>query len=232
MKNTSETVKVKISGKWTIPNTEFIDFSGELYLEPTKNVINLITYTARPFGLYKEFDVIMGKTLYGYEITLYQCFVARENTHIYSNGRMYNTTFISNYCLYGVNFKSDNEIMFHEVVARFTYLDEWAFFESFNFGQNEGFSYSFNYKVPDEVMYKINEQTTLTIYADLKAPYSSNVDKEINISQKVYVSIKHTNPLPLKSSLTIIDTLMDFIRFCTFNEINYIEIFGYNPNYY
>jgi hypothetical protein len=25
---------------------------------------------------------------------------------------------------------------------------------------------------------------------------------------------------------------MDFISFCTFNEINYIEIFGYNPNYY
>ncbi|MBE3092828.1 MAG: hypothetical protein IMZ60_04015 [Actinobacteria bacterium] len=232
MKNTSKTEKVKISGKWTIPNTKFIDFSGDLYLEPTKNVINLITYTDKPFGLYKEFDVIIGKTIYGYEITLYQCFVARENTHIYSNGRMYNTTFTSNYCLYGVNFKSDNEVMFHEVVARFTYLDEWAFFESFDFGQNEGFSYSFNYKVPNEVIYKIDEQTTLILYADLKAPYSSNVDKEIDISQKVYVSIKHTNQQPLKVSLTIIDTLMDFIRFCTFNEINYIEIFGYNPNYY
>ena len=82
MKNTSKTEKVKISGKWTIPNTKFIDFSGDLYLEPTKNVINLITYTDKPYGLYKEFDLIIGKTIYGYEITLYQCFVASVVRHI------------------------------------------------------------------------------------------------------------------------------------------------------
>jgi len=224
--------EIKITGKWTIPNTNFIDFSGELYLNPTKNVINLITYTSEPFGLYKEFDVIIGKTIYGFEITLYQCFVARENTHIGSDGRMYNVNIISNYCFYGVNFKSNEEVLFHEIFVRFSYLDEWAFFKSFNFGQTKGFSYSFNYKRPKEIIYKVNDQTTLTIYSDLEAPFGSIVDKEIKISQKVYVSIKHTIPQTLKTSLNIIDTLMDFISFCTFQETNYIEIFGYNLNYY
>ena len=120
--------KIKISGKWTIPNTEFIGFSGDLILDPTKNVINLIIYSSEPVGLYKEFDIIIGKTIYGFEITLYQCFVARANMHIGSDGKMYNINIISNYCFYGVNFKSNSEVLFHEVVARFTYLDEWAFF--------------------------------------------------------------------------------------------------------
>ncbi|GAH66215.1 unnamed protein product, partial [marine sediment metagenome] len=80
--------------------------------------------------------------------------------------------------------------------------------------------------------YKVNNETTITIYSTLKTPFVLIVNKEVKVTQKVYVSIKHVNPQPLEKSLDIIQTLMDFVSLCTYQVINYIEIFGYNPEHY
>lgn len=223
--------EIKISGKWSIPNTNFNDFSADLYLDPSKNIINLIAYTLEPIGLYKEFDTIIGKTTYGSNITLYKCYVAKEHI-IFGEKRKYNTYIISNYCFYGVSFKSEDKVLFHEVSARFSNLDEWAFFKVFDFKPVKNCDFSLQYKRPKQIKYKVNNETTITIYSNLDAPIGLIVDKEVKVTQKVFVSVKHINPQPLKNSLDIIQTLMDFVSFCTYQVINYIEIFGYNPNHY
>jgi len=223
--------EIKISGKWTIPNTSFNDFSADLYLNPSKNIINLSSYTSESIGLFKKFDTIIGKTIYGFNITLYKCYLANEHI-IIGDKRKYNSYIIANYCLYGVSFKSEDEVLFHEVFVRFSHLDEWSFFKAFDFKPIKNFDYSFKYKRPKQIKYEVNKETTITIYSDLEAPFGLIVDKEVKITQKVYVSVKHINPQPLKYSLEVMQTLMDFISFCTYQTINYIEIFGYSPNHY
>ena len=56
--------EIRSSGKWSIPCTNCIELNGELYLYPSKNIINLIVYSSESIGLFNEFDIITGKTTY------------------------------------------------------------------------------------------------------------------------------------------------------------------------
>lgn len=223
--------EIKISGKWSIPNTDFVDFNADLFLNPSKNIIKLITYTKKPIGLLKEFNTIIGESISGSKVTLYKCHVATEHMIIGKN-REYNTYILADYCFDGILFQFEDEVLFHEITARFSFLDEWAFFKAFDFKPVKSFDYSFRYKRPKQIKYKVSKETAITIFSNLDAPFGSIVDKEVKMTQKVYVSVKHKKPQTLKKSLDVIQTLIDLVSFCTFQKINYIEINGYSPNHF
>jgi len=222
---------IKISGKWTITGTNFIEFSGDLYLDPKNNIIQLVAYTDKPIGMYKEFDIITGESLNGSKATLYKCFVSTESI-IIGEKREYNTTIRADYCFSGIHFRSADEVVFHEITTRFSYLDEWAFFKVFDFKPVKGFDYSLKYKRPREIEYKVSNETVISIFSSLDTSYGSIVDKENKIIQKVYISVRHKKPKTLEESINVIQALMDFISFCTSEKISYIEIIGYNPNHF
>ena len=223
-------VETRISGIWNIPCLKPIKVKGDLFLDPLKGIINLVVYSSESLGLFNEFDNITGKTAYGSNKTLYKCYVVKEIMHMGSKIK-YETFINAKYFFDGVRFKSKNKTLFHEVIFRFSNLDEWAFLEGFKLNSVKNCDFSLIYKRPKQIECKVDDETILTLYCSLYSPLFLIVDKEIKVAQKVYFSVKHIKPKPLEKSLYIIRALMDFVSLCIGEAVSLIEIYGLNPKH-
>ena len=223
--------ETKITGTWHIPCSKPKKVKGNLYLNPLKGMINLIVYSSESIGLLNEFDIISGKTTFGSKITLYKCNVIRETMHMGTKIK-YETLIAAEYVFDRADFKIKEDILFHEVIFRFSNLDEWAFLEGFNLYSDKNYDFSLTYKYPKQIECKVDDETTLILNCSLNSPLLSIVDKEVKVTQKVYISVKHAIPQPFEKSISIIRTLMDFIGLCIQQSVDFIEINGLNPKHY
>ncbi|MCD4646334.1 hypothetical protein AR454_28640 [Bacillus mycoides] len=224
--NTNE---FRLSGKWFF--TRDMEIDGELYINLSKQTINLFTYSEESLGLYKEFEVITGQTIHGASMTLYKCQVVQETIQIGAKKR-YRSTIIAEYAFNGVAFEAKEDVMFHEVGFRLTNLDEWAFFKGFDLYSVENACFSLIYKTPEEIKYKIDDDTSIVIHCGLQSPLFVLVEKSVSVTQKVYISIKHKTPKTFEKSLEVIRTLMNFISLNIGRAVYMTEISGYNPKHF
>ncbi len=217
------------SGIWNIPG-EKEKISGNLYMDPFHGIL-LILYSSEQIGLYREYEIITGKTTTGSNITLYKCEAVK--LHIYKGAEKENEThIIADYLFDGITFCSENDILFHEIVFRFSNLDEWAHYKGFELYPVKNCRFSLTYSEPEETTFSVDENTTIKIFCGLKAPLITIVDKEIKVTQSVYVSVRHNKPQTLEISLVILKTLMNFVSLCIGRAVNIIRIIGFNPDHY
>ena len=223
--------ETKITGTWYIPISKPIKVKGNLYLNPLKGIINLIVFSLESIGTLNEFDTIYGKTTFGSKITLYKCNVFQETLHM-GTKIIYETLITAKYVFDKVEFKIKEDILFHEVIFRFSNLDEWAFLKGFNFHTDKSQDFSLTYKFPKQISCKVDNETTLILNCHLNSPLGLIVDKEVKVIQKVYISVKHLRPQPFEKSINIIRTLMDFVSLCIQQPVYFIEMSGLNPKHY
>jgi hypothetical protein len=220
-----------IPGLWNLPSIEEQELSGILNINQTNEVIYLTIQSSISLGLYNEFDTITGTTSYGTDVTLYKCHVARETIHVGAK-KQYETQIIVEYVFYGIAFKSRDKILFHEVKFRFSNLDEWAFLKGFDLSRIENCDFALRYKTPKEIEYKLNDVTSMVIWCSLHSPLALVIDKDVKVTQKVYVSVKHKNPQTFEHSLSIIKTLMSFVSLSIGKPVKLIEVSGFNSEHF
>ncbi|OQO98468.1 hypothetical protein BSK33_17275, partial [Geobacillus sp. 44B] len=221
--------EIRISGIWKFVSLKEKEVKGDLLLNPTNGIINLIVYSEDSLGIYSEFDTIIGQSIYGSNITLYNCYVSKETIHMGAS-KPYRSTIVAEAMFDGITFESKEDILFHEVIFRFTNLDEWAYMKGFELYKVEDCDFSLVYKTPKEIEYKVDDETSLVIYCSLTSPLGLIVEKEVTVTQKVYVSVKHKKPQPFEKSLNVIRTLMNFVSLSIGKAVYLTEISGFNHN--
>jgi hypothetical protein len=222
--------KVEVSGFWNIPDYEGNDVEGVLYLNPIEGILSLLLYSSKSIGLMRNIEIITGRTTQGSEITLYGCYVAKENIRIGIN-RKHESVVVVKYVFDGITSKSNEKLLFHEVNFRFSNLDEWAFIQGFELHTIESCNFSVIHRHPESVICKIDEETTISINTELVSPLAI-VNKEVKATQRVYVSIQYKSPKPIEKSIEVIKSFMGLVSLGIGRSVSFTEIFGFNPNHF
>lgn len=223
--------EIEVAGFWSIPNNTGNNVEGTLYLDPSKGILKLILYSSEPIGLMRKIDIISGRTIQGSEVTLYDCYVAQEKIRVGAN-RKYESLIDVKYVYDGIKANKKGDLLFHEVNFRFTNLDEWAYVKGFDLYTVEDCDFSLIHKHPDSVIFEIDKDTTISINTGLVSPMALIVEKEVKVTQRVYVSIQHNSPQPIEKSIELIKSFMGLVSLGIGRAVNFTEIFGFNPNHY
>lgn len=214
--------EIEYKGIWWLAGNEENYISGILKFNSDEGAhLELIGQLSGYDNL--EADIILGKTPNGTNITLFRCF---EINKTFSSNGFPTTIVFANVVFEGVHFNSEKDIKFNEISCHYSNLDEWAWMNAMDINMLPGGELEIKYKLPEKLSVDVSEEYTIEIYPKTQTPRLSIVQKEANITQKIYVKV-------INKRLNSFDELMDklyhvqhFISLGIGEPIAVMDVFG------
>jgi hypothetical protein len=180
----------EVKGVWWLPQSSNNQVAGILKYDPKIGATLELIGTLNKNN--KGHEIVLGVGSNNKLITLHNCFEKTRN--ITSTGL--NTSSIhANYVFVGDrHYEKTSSLKFHKAIIRFQHLDEWL-------NKSEGFKIdsnhlsneiTINYKLPEAINVEINNNISLKLNPVANAPGLSWVQKDANISQKIYAVLEST----------------------------------------
>lgn len=208
------------------------NYKGQWFLpeNPENKVSGILTFDAKSdpklelygtFSSRKEFlretDLILGITVAGEYITLYNSVeVERHNTN--GNEASIYSTF---YVLKGCHYHTMESLVVNRISGRFKNLDKWVneYGYKINHDSLNADSFSVNYKKPDDLTISLNDNLKATLRFFYDHPFTETINT-IKLNQFIYYELEYQTPVKFMEAL---DNL------CLFQ--NFITLSCYEPAY-
>lgn len=157
--------EIEYMGIWWLPENSSKSITGILKYDPNEGAyLELMGEFVKPrYFSALEFNIILGKTSNGKDITLYKCFEKERN---FSSNGFPTTVIFANIIFEGVLFDSEKDIKFNEISCRYSNLDEWTWMNGIDIDQISNDELEVRYKLPTKVNADINDEYAIEIYPD------------------------------------------------------------------
>lgn len=187
-----------------------LEFKGVWYLpnSPDKRVYGVLTYNKFSGSILelignfddndflpelRNEDIILGVTTDSKEITLYKSFIIHRGGAVFVSGSETGITTIKytvNYLFEGAHIAHPNDLKFDEISCHIRNLDEWLGISGFASDritqeQQKNKEFMLKYKLPEQILFPINENVTGKFNFTIKLPSVSIFQKEHHLKQNV-----------------------------------------------
>jgi|GEM_PF-1378906 len=223
--------EIKYGGKWRFINSDD-EFDGELFINDAKGIIRLIIYKFDPKivpwadGIIPEASQIINGTLTtSAKIALLDCTVIKRHSHNFS----YNTIIIdAKYAVSGMNFDKASDEVFYKMNFKVSNIIGWSGLSGFDFPNIDGYIHTIAYKFNDSIIYKVNNETQVSFVPQIgSCSYERNIDS-ITLNQSVIISISHTTPQKIETSLDVLNKVLGLISLGIGEKPDILKIEGFN----
>lgn len=215
-------IDLEYKGIWWLPNNPQSSVSGILKYTPIKGayleLIGKLGHNGED-----EYTIILGQTANGKKITLYKCFITRENFS--SNGFIINTIFC-NIIFEEVHFNNEEDIKFSEISCYYSNIDEWAWMNGIEISHTSSNELDIKYKLPPTISAEINDDYIVEICPNTEIPPHSVVQKEVKLVQKIYVKVKNIKLNSFTEHRDILAHMQRFISLGIGEPTTQIEMIG------
>jgi ApeA N-terminal domain 1 len=209
-------------GVWWLPETPEEQVTGNLTFSPDEGgTLDLIgsLKNERKFGIATAPEIILGLTVSGKPVTLYQCY---EKDTTLSSGGMMKTDYIITVIFVGHHFRDAESMLFNHMYFRFAYLEEWLDMPTFDkkFGK---YVWSIKYRKPKRVklLSTDNYGITLATAAQIKSDVIS-----ATIENKYSIGVIFKQDRPFGEFIDIMTKLQNLISLCVLRTAPPVEIDG------
>lgn len=217
-----------VKGYWWLPSEPEKKLQGTLKYQPNQKIyLETLGFFGdfTSFNEPKQFEIIHGIDLNNKPITLVNCLQIGISMRFpgYQEGKYFTHMF-----LIGEHFPSLEKIHFKEIYASLAYLDEWINIYGFKIGISpENIrEFSIEYHLPQEIIAKINESCSVSIYFACDFTIPLIVKKELHPKQKALFRVKYSESRDYKEFLKIIHLFQDFLTFATGERSFPLEVYG------
>ncbi|MBK5261609.1 MAG: hypothetical protein JJE17_03425 [Peptostreptococcaceae bacterium] len=215
---------LEYKGIWWTPNNPEITVSGTLvYTENNGSNLEIIG-TFNKSGE-DNYNIILGKTINGKDITLHNCLTINES---FNSNELTITNIFAHTIFDGVHFNTNEDIEFDEISCHYSNVDEWAGFECFKI-TNEKKGQVIRYRYPKSICAGIDNNYAVEVFAKTSFSSSSFGQKEINIVQKIYVKVKNKNLNSFEDHVEMVQHMGRFISLGIGEPIIQFEMIGQSP---
>lgn len=201
--------EIEYQGIWWLPDKPETKFSGILRIDPYKTaVLEVIDYSediSKVLTL-RRYDIILGKTLDGRDVTLSTCIETHRKRHFPGFSR---SSFNVGTAFIGAHFPQKEDQRFKKLLVRYQNLDEWVGISGIHVDLGE--EVVIRYKTPKVIRIRPHEDWTISLEFQSQYPTISLVQKEACVSQKTYVGIASSEMKPFREYLRMVLLIRDFI---------------------
>ncbi|MEZ4722358.1 MAG: hypothetical protein R2813_10845 [Flavobacteriales bacterium] len=239
----------EIKGQWWTPSSPEYRVHGTLTFHPTKGsrleVFGNVSPSKSPHPFNFKFEnhvLILGLSSDSKLVTLYKCW--QQNV---GGGTLVSNqesgippiTYIVHYVLVGIHALAEKDLAFDTIVVEPFNLGEWVGisgfqpYESFE-EQRKNFEekrIKVNYKVPDSILFPIDDTTEGSIEFSANHPGGSIYQKSIQINQTVRFQAKSSEPKPMKDLLDYYFVFQDFLILALYRNTYPMSIVIHGSNF-
>lgn len=203
------------TGLWWLPETPEKQICGTLRFTPIEGaVLELMdsfidAKTKVRIGLP---EVIIGRSSYGKDITLYKC-----RLKSYSG---FQESFRADVVFIGAHFQKSEDIKFKSIDVHYSHLDEWTNISGFvDIQYPRDGEVVIKYKRPDPIKVSINDDCEISIIIQPEEyPSHHIVQKEVTIKQKTYIKIKTSGEKSFEEYEEIMYQIQNFLSLGVWRE--------------
>lgn len=218
----------ELKGIFWLPDVEAYQVHGILKYEPEHGVT--LDIIGAFVGKKHEFDFILGFIENGKYVTLYNCFEIQRG---FSLPGMNTSKIFANYALLGsYHVGKKSQLKFQMATIYLKNLDEWV-------NKREGFQINedyrnnevvIKYKLPENIVTKIEQNFKLTLNPTAKWPGWSLVQKEAKVTQRINCGIEYNNKKPFFDILEDINHFEQFLILCSQRPTYPLEFYLLNKD--
>ena len=232
---------------------ENIEYKGQWFLPSSKDrITGILIYDKNEgsslelFGNFgeslfnstfnNEVTIIHGITSDSKQITLYRCFITKEQGSKLIQGQesgISSTIYKVNYILEGVHIDSLEEMKFQKITSEIHNLDEWIGVSGFEISKinNKDFELNVNYKLPESIAFIVNDKLEGQFNFLIDPPSSSIYSKNVSLVQRVEITISSVKRYSLEELLKYLFQFQNFLILALYNRTYPICISLYSDNF-
>ncbi len=187
--------EIKLNGKWLIPDTNE-ELTGIIYINRRKKQILLKLFSLAsqecliaPIKAFGHVDIIKGQIDTGGHILLYDCTFGGQHNRI---GQDTTVTVTVRAAFWNLDVDQKEDLCFQKVRIDFGEIIEWSGLCSFEWeflGDTEG--EGLIWKHEKDVEFKINDNVSLKIAAQMGSMSMWSFEKECTVKQNVYMYLEY-----------------------------------------
>lgn len=214
-------------GKWWLPENPGKKVDGALKITPGEGAkLELYDILGNTDSIKEKYELILGITSYGSDITLYSCFIEESTLgHIKSMK-------LKVYCVIdGAHYESKDSIRFQSVSIQLPYIEEWENVACFDIKRNENNNeILIKYKKSDSVMLYKSKEFRLEIIHHQKNLWFSEVQKEVHLKQSSFFEITCLADKSFGNYSRILFNLIKLFSFIAMKPLLPIEVRAIDEN--
>lgn len=212
----------KIIGEWFLPASPNERVHGTLYINRNDRLSLELYGSLTSDNFFSELvdqELILGLSSKSEQITLYNCLMRNSGGATLIQGResgkpsvIYTITF----ALIGIHADSSTELMFDHISSEIFNLDEWVGISGFinlkpDFEKLHNHEISVEYKLPEPIVFKIDNQSTGKFNFVANHPGLSRYQKSVSINQRVQFQVDTKSEMNIKSLLSYLFRFQNFL---------------------
>ena len=214
--------KFEFKGVWWLPGDEAKRVVGILKFNPEDGAdLELMGALSNHSEL--DSDIVLGKTSDGKDITLYGCF---QTKFTFNSSGIPTTVIFANIVFEGAHFNTEEEIEFQELSCRYTHLDEWAWMKGIHITPPTESKLEIKYECPASVKTNISDDYSIEVYPITQTPTYSIVQKEVNITQRIYIKLISNKPSSFGQQQDKLYHIQNFLSLGVGKPVEIIDFMG------
>jgi hypothetical protein len=171
-----------------------------------------------------SFTVIHGFSSSGKLFSLIDTFVAGQKS---SYPGFPETKIIVNAIYEGFHFSKKTDLRFHTLKTSLSYLKDWVWFHGFTIDHDlEHREVQIAYKLPEEIVYKVNDSVSVKINFVAKTPSHDMVQREATVRENVELHIVSTTELDIFELLKYQYQLSNLLSLAVGESITTLSLVG------
>jgi len=153
--------EIHTRGEWWLPSAPEVRIPGLLDFTTRDGAKLSLSGNLAPTGGHHIPDFILGSTLDGDQITLCRCerIASQELPFAGVSASDYHASFV----FAGIHFDRRDSLLLDAVHIHYTHLNEWLHLVGFDFGHEEKYDFSINYKRPEGVTASVTQDLSVSI---------------------------------------------------------------------
>jgi hypothetical protein len=232
--------EIIFKGEWFLPNNIENKIIGTLTFIPSElySILELFGSLGNDFENDGDFNLILGKTIKGDHITLYNCrvfkssgFPRNKNTkNQVLDSNILQTSSLNVECIFtGIHIDNLDDLVFKKIETEIYNLEDWVGIDGFSRISREyidktSLKIDFNYLTPKPIEFKINDTLGGAFNFLIKPNTLTSFQKEYNFIQTTFLSIISSDYLPFNQFLENVYIFQNFLVISMYSHTNTLSI--------
>jgi len=170
----------------------------------------------------RSFDIVLGVSTDGKEITLVDCLELR-GTLI---ARLQTSSLYVGRCFVGAHFQKPDDIRFRQASARYSYLDDWVGISGFDI-ELTGDVTTMRYRPPSSIETNVGQEYGLAIDFAYSGPTMTRpVQRKVRMTQTTWITIRSQQERPLDEYLNVLFRIQNLLSLAVSEPVSLLELQG------
>ncbi len=195
-------------GEWWLPNRPNNKKKGSLTFDKRDGGELRIfeSFTGKPsmFGNNPDYDIVLGNTLSGKHVTLYNCKFSGSKI---SSAGPYTDSFYVNRIHSGWHFPNKDEIKFHRTEFYFPNFENWVNISGFS-TCHDGKNLRVDYGQPENINTNVRNHN---VKIEFKLPKPFEISTRCNLEQKTFIAIESEDLTHIQEHLELGHLIRNFL---------------------